>query len=128
MLRGVLGNVLHADAVPVRPCSHAARGAGRHRDGSPLVSVVTAELRPTGAGQVISRSGLAAYFARDLIRSAARMLLRRVRTRERVRAEYDAGHWRRVLEQQTWAETPDLRTFLIGNDATPIIAKVDGRV
>jgi SAM-dependent methyltransferase len=56
------------------------------------------------------------------------MLLRRVRTRERVRAEYDAGHWRRVLEQQTWAETPDLRTFLIGNDATPIIAKVDGRV
>ena len=83
---------------------------------------------PTAKWHAVSRTRLANYYLRDLGRSALRSLLRRVRTRDRVSSEYDAGHWRRVLERQSWLESPDLRTFLVGDDGRIIVAKIDGRV
>lgn len=92
------------------------------------MSAVSTARNDGASGQVMSGVSLAAHFARDLTRSAGRMLLRRVRTRDRVRAEYDAGHWRRVLLQQTWTGSPDLAAFLVGDDATMLVAKLDGRI
>ena len=90
------------------------------------MSVAAASARPQW--KPISRTTLANYYARDLIRSALRSFLRRVRTRARVATEYDSGHWRRVLEGQSWRQSRDLRSFLVGNDERTMIAKVDGRV
>ena len=90
------------------------------------MSIAAAPVRPQW--RAISRTTLANYYIRDLVRSALRLFLRRVRTRARVDTEYDSGHWRRVLEGQSWRESPDLRSFLAGNDERAMIAKVDGRV
>lgn len=79
-------------------------------------------------GVPVSPVGLVPLYVRDLARSAARMLLRQVRTRDRVAAEYHEGHWRRVLEQQPWLEAPDLSAFLAGTDRATRVAKVAGRV
>ena len=79
-------------------------------------------------GHELSAIRLANFYVRDLTRSALRTLSRRVRTRQRVKAEYDEGSWRRLLERQPWIQFHDLFAFLVGEDTRSIVAKVDGRV
>ena len=78
--------------------------------------------RPVSAGR------LAGYYLADLTRSALRLVRSRVRTRDRVEAEYHGGVWRSLLHERPWVGTRSLRDFLVGGDRRSRLAKIDGRV
>lgn len=71
---------------------------------------------------------LARVLTGDIVRSLGRWALRGVRRDAgRVAAEYDQGHWRRVLDQRAWEAGGDLRAYLCGADRRPRLALVEGR-
>jgi hypothetical protein len=78
--------------------------------------------------QPASATSIATLYLQDLARSSARMLFRRLRTRDQVTAEYDAGTWHQRLHDRAWLRAADLSAFLVGNDRNLRIAKVGGRI
>ncbi len=76
-----------------------------------------------------SRLELSQAYATDLIRSLRRLLLKNVRrTTDVVNSEYNVGQWGRILSERTWLGARDLEEFLVGNDSTARLAKVDDQI
>jgi hypothetical protein len=76
-----------------------------------------------------SRFELSQAYAMDLVRSLGRLALKNVRrTNDVVDSEYNSGSWDRVLNERAWLGRRTLEDFLIGQNAAPRLAKVDGRV
>lgn len=79
--------------------------------------------------ELASRSDLARAYATDVARSLGRIVLRhRHRTRDVVDSEYNSGTWDRVLRERSWLRATTLEHFLVGDDTSRRLAKVDGQI
>jgi SAM-dependent methyltransferase len=78
--------------------------------------------------QRLSAVTLFPHWLKGMGHAATRALLRRApRLRTRVAEEYDEGAWKRVRSQRRWEQAPSLTAFLVGNDQSLRVARVDGR-
>jgi hypothetical protein len=76
-----------------------------------------------------SRLDLSRAYTADVARSLRRLAFKNVRrTHDVVDSEYNSGVWDRVLNQRAWLGGRTLEDFLIGQDASSRLAKVDGRI
>ncbi|MBR0757031.1 class I SAM-dependent methyltransferase [Bradyrhizobium jicamae] len=76
-----------------------------------------------------SRLDLSRAYAIDLARSLRRMAVKNVRrTHDIVNDEYNVGEWGKALAARGWMQAPSLEQFLIGENETPRLAKVDGEI
>lgn len=76
----------------------------------------------------LSPFAAAPHIARGMVRAALRLALRRAPRRSaRVTQEYDQGNWSRVLRERAWERAPSLEAFLLGDDLTERVARVDCR-
>lgn len=76
-----------------------------------------------------SRLDLSLAYSTDLARSLLRLAIRNVRrTGDVVDSEYNSGAWDRVLNERGWLVARTLEEFLIGQNVTPRLAKVDGKL
>ncbi len=76
-----------------------------------------------------SRLDLSLAYSADLARSVLRLAFKNVRrTGDVVDSEYNSGAWDRVLNERGWLGVQTLEEFLVGQDVTPRLAKVDGQL
>jgi SAM-dependent methyltransferase len=76
-------------------------------------------------------SCLARWFvvSKELLVQGLKRALRPVRRdAPRVRREYDAGTWKDVLDRKDWRRAADLESYVIPEDPSPLVAKIDGRL
>jgi SAM-dependent methyltransferase len=80
-------------------------------------------------GAPLSPAGSTAAIALEALRILGRVVRhgRVRRDRGRVAAEYDGGYWADVLSRKPWRQAASLADFLIPEDRSVRIAKVDGR-
>jgi SAM-dependent methyltransferase len=86
----------------------------------PALSSLGAPLSPAASTAAITLEAL--RILRRVVRSG-----RVRRDRGRVAAEYDGGYWADVLARKPWRQAASLPDFLIPEDRSVRIAKVDGR-
>ncbi len=78
--------------------------------------------------KLVSYGPLLWYSFKDLSRSIARMIIRRIwRDKERVLADYEAGQWKGVLDKKVWKHAQTLESFLIGSSKRILLAKIEGK-
>jgi hypothetical protein len=76
-----------------------------------------------------SRLDLSWAYTIDLARSFSRRILKNTRrTPEVVDSEYNAGEWGRILRERAWLRALSLEEFLVGDNASERLAKVDDRI
>lgn len=89
----------------------------------------TATVASTTAPRELSGFDASLAVGKSIARSVGRLIARRVqRDRGRVDAEYNSGHWARMLAGRSWELAPDLHAFLTRRNDAEIVAQVDGRV
>jgi hypothetical protein len=76
-----------------------------------------------------SQLDLSKAYTIDLARSLRRMAFKNVRrTHDVVDSEYNSGEWGRILGERAWLRANTLEQFLIGDNASPRLAKVDDQI
>jgi hypothetical protein len=88
-----------------------------------------------GANSILERFAPASLpdramtYAFDAIRSIGRLVVRRVkRTAEVVNSEYNLLVWQRVLAAKAWTKTDNLSEFLVPQNTTQDLRKVDNQI
>lgn len=86
----------------------------------------------TSTPQSASPLGLltaSAIYVRTILANVVhRLVIRRVRSRRQVAADYDQGEWRDVLEDRRWERCASLEAYVLSNSTSSITALVDGRL
>ena len=59
---------------------------------------------------------------------AHKLIRQRKRIRDQVKSDYDQGEWRGHLNARRWELAQDLRSYVIPDDQSPIVATVEGRL
>lgn len=70
-----------------------------------------------------------AIYVRTILANAVhRLVIRRVRSRRQVAADYDQGEWRDVLEDSRWERCASLKDYVLSTEKRSITALVEGRL
>jgi hypothetical protein len=81
---------------------------------------------PTETIGALERMG---HYAADIAKSACRLVVRpTLRTGDVVSAEYDGGHWKRVLTSREWERHADLASFLIGSNTSQRLCVINQQI